>query len=74
MASDIQTIIVPKDRYPTLAEAERVAKRYAPKAIYTHRETTNEWRFRMRPPEDFKQSTFITIKRGPVQIVVGELK
>lgn len=75
MATDIQTIIVPKSTAPSLEAATRIAKRYAPKAIYTHRETEDSWRFRMRPPEDFVEGKYVTIKRaGGVSIVIGELK
>lgn len=70
----LQTIIVPKDVYPTLREAEAFANRFKTRSIYTSRETEDSWRFRMRPPEDFKPNSYYTIKVGKATLVYGELK
>lgn len=75
---DLQTIIVKKiqdgesiDR----AEAEELADKHAKRAIYTSRETGQSYRFRQRPPGDFKKGSFRTVKVEPgISIVVGDLK
>lgn len=54
---NLQTIIVSKNIAPTREEAKAIAAPYA-RRIYTSRETKNSWRFRQRPPDDFKKGTF----------------
>jgi len=70
-----QTIIVSKGIASSRKEAKKIAARYAEKAIYTSRETSTSYRFRMNPPIKFVLGSFKTInmKKG-VSIVVGTLK
>ena len=73
-ADNLQTVIVSKETAKTLAAAKRVAREFSNR-IYTHRETTTSWRFRQRPPEDFKKDSFRTKKiDGGVSLVYGQLK
>jgi hypothetical protein len=68
------TVILNKDRFPTKAAARDWVKSHGFKTE-TVRETTNSWRFRQRPPEDFAQDSFRTVKAtNGVSIVVGHLK
>jgi len=72
---DMQTVIVSKEVARTRKQAEKIADEYAKKAIYTSRETGSSYRFRMRPPEDFRKNTFRsrTVEPG-VTLVFGQLK
>lgn len=73
-ADNLQTVIVSKKTAKTRARAEDVARMYANR-IYTSRETTTSWRFRQRPPEDFRKNSFRTKKlEGGVSLVYGTLK
>lgn len=69
-----QTLIMAKSKFPTRADAKRWAKDNGFKSD-TVRETTNSWRLRQRPPEDFIQTSFkiINMTTG-VQAVIGHLK
>ena len=69
-----QTIIVKKTVAKTRKQAAALAKPHAER-LYTSRETSQSFRFRQRPPEDFKPKTFKTIQVEPgVSIVIGKLK
>ena len=73
---NLQTIIVSKDLAPTRSKAERIARRYANR-IYTSRETSGSFRFRQRPPKDFKKKSFrsFPLPNEPgVVLVYGDLK
>jgi hypothetical protein len=73
---NLQTVIVSKDLADTRAEATEIAREFANR-IYTSRETKNTWRFRQRPPKDFKKGTFRTFKvpgTDGVSMVYGTLK
>lgn len=73
--TDLQTIIVSKDRASTRKQAEKIADKHAKRAIYTSRETGRSWRFRQRPPGDFVKTSFRTVKVDPgVSLVFGTLK
>jgi hypothetical protein len=70
----VQTLIMAKSRFPTRASAKKWAKDNGFKGD-TVRETTNSWRLRQRPPEDFIQTSFkiVNMTTG-VQAVIGHLK
>ncbi|MBU1307874.1 MAG: hypothetical protein KKF33_20410, partial [Alphaproteobacteria bacterium] len=69
-----QSIIVKKKKGMTRKDAEKIARKYADR-IYTARETSTSFRFRQRPPSDFKQGSFRTKNiNSQVSIVYGELK
>lgn len=70
----VQTLIMAKSKFPTRASAKSWAKANNFKSD-TVRETTNSWRLRQRPPEDFIQTSFriITMTSG-VKSVIGHLK
>lgn len=71
-----QSVIIKKThpQADTRADAKRIAKRYADR-LYTSRETASSWRFRQRPPSDFKKGSFRTERIGKhVSIVYGKLK
>jgi len=70
-----QTVIVKKSRaVDTLEKAKRLAREYADR-LYTHRETSQSFRFRQRPPEDFFPGTFKTERvSASVAVVWGQLK
>lgn len=73
---NLQTVIVTKKVAKTRAAATKVARKYANR-IYTSRETKNTWRFRQRPPDEFKKGTFRTFKIPDVEgvsLVYGDLK
>jgi len=71
---NLQTVIVSKETAKTRKAAERVAREFANR-IYTSRETATSWRFRQRPPEDFRKDSFRTKKiDGGVSLVYGTLK
>ena len=79
-AENLQTIIVSKKIAKSRAAAERIARSYANR-MYTSRETKTSWRFRQRPPEDFRKGSFRTKKildeKGKaigVSLVYGTLK
>lgn len=75
-ASNLQTVIVSKTVAKTRAKAERLARLHANR-IYTSRETSHSWRFRQRPPTDFKKGTFRTfhLPGSPgITLVYGDLK
>ena len=73
MATALQTIIVSKETASTRNAAKRVAAEFGP--ISTSRETTTSFRFRQRPPEDFREDSFRTKKiEGGVSLVYGTLK
>lgn len=73
-ADNLQTVIVSKKTAKTRKAAERVAREFANR-IYTSRETATSWRFRQRPPEDFRKGSFRTKKiDGGVSLVYGTLK
>lgn len=71
-----QTIIV-KKTHPGVKnkeDAEKIAKKYADR-LYTSRETEDSYRFRQKPPSDFKKDSLRTEKVNKnVSIVWGELK
>lgn len=73
---NLQTVIVSKDVARKREEATEVAREFANR-IYTSRQTKDSWRFRQRPPSDFKKGTFRTFsvpgKKG-ISLVYGELK
>jgi hypothetical protein len=60
MARAVQTILVSKSVAKTRSGAAKVAGKYG--RVYTSRETDNYWRFRQRPPEDFKKGGYSTKK------------
>lgn len=69
-----QSVIVKKDGVESRSQAVKIAGKYADR-IYTSRETGSSWRFRQRPPSDFKKGTLKTVKINPhVSLVVGKLK
>lgn len=73
---NLQTVIVPKGLAPTREEATEIAREHANR-IYTSRQTKDSWRFRQRPPADFKKGSFRTFKvpgSGGVSLVYGDLK
>jgi len=74
MSSAVQTVIVSKDVADSRAKATKIAHAHASR-IYTSRETGSSFRFRQRPPGDFKPGSFKTrqIREG-VSVVTGELK
>lgn len=74
-SENLQTVIVSKDVAKTQAKAERLARKHANR-IYTVRQTKRSWRFRQRPPDDFKKKSFRTfpIPGHPgIALVYGEL-
>jgi hypothetical protein len=73
---NLQTVIVSKEVAPTREEATEIAREYANR-IYTSRQTESSWRFRQRPPDDFKKGSFRTFKVPGVEgvsMVYGDLK
>jgi hypothetical protein len=73
-ADNLQTVIVSKETAKTRKAAERVAWEFANR-ITTSRETATSFRFRQRPPEDFRKGSFRTKKiDGGVSLVYGVLK
>jgi len=75
-AENLQTIIVSKSVAKTRAKAERLARPHAQR-IYTSRETSHSWRFRQRPPTDFKKGSFRTFPlpgHPGIALVYGDLK
>lgn len=73
---NLQTVIVSKEVAKTRAKATKVARKFANR-IYTSRETKTSWRFRQRPPSDFRKKTFRTFpvpgEKG-ISLVYGQLK
>ncbi len=68
----VQTVIVSKSIAKTKEEATRVAKDWKTDSV---RETSDSWRFRQRPTEDFVPGSFRTKEVKPgLSIVVGHLK
>lgn len=73
-ADNLQTVIISKKIAKTREAAKRVAREYASR-IYTSRETKTSWRFRQRPPDDFRKGSFRTKKiHDGVSLVYGTLK
>jgi len=69
-----QTLVMSKKRFPTRDSAKTWAKDKGFSSA-TVRETTNSWRLRQRPPEDFAQDSFRVIQMtNGVQSVIGHLK
>jgi hypothetical protein len=70
----VQSLILEKKHFPTSESATSWAKKNGFKTE-TIRETTESWRIRQRPPEDFSQTSFRTISMTTgVSAVVGHLK
>lgn len=75
-ATNLQTVIVSKTVAKTRVKAERLARPHANR-IYTSRETSHSWRFRQRPPSDFKKGSFRTFHLPGfpgITLVYGDLK
>lgn len=73
-ADNLQTVIISKDIAKTREAAAKVAREFANR-IYTSRETKTSWRFRQRPPDDFRKGTFRTKKiQDGISLVYGTLK
>lgn len=75
-APNLQTVIVSKAVAKTRQKAEQLARSHADR-IYTSRETSSSWRFRQRPPSDFKKGSFRTfhVPNAPgVTLIYGDLK
>ncbi len=75
-AENLQTVIVSKTIAKTREKAKRLAQAHA-NSIYTSRETGQSWRFRQRPPSDFKAGSFRTfaVPGAPgVALIYGDLK
>jgi len=72
MALKLQTIIVPKAEASSLEAAKKIAKKFG--TLHTHRETSTSFRFRQRPPEEFKPGSFRTKHVGKVSLVFGATK
>lgn len=72
---DMQTVIVKKSKkIDSVTKAKSKIKGLA-KRIYTSRETSDSYRFRQRPPEDFVKGTFRTEKiNEEVTVIWGKLK
>jgi hypothetical protein len=71
-----QSVIVKKSspKAKTLAAAKAIAKKYADR-IYTSRTTSTSYRFRQRPPSDFKKGSFKTLALSKhISLVYGILK
>lgn len=76
MASEnLQSVIVDKSVAKDRKTAKRIASEFANR-IYTSRETSDSFRFRQRPPEDFKKGSFRTkkIPEAGVSLVYGKLR
>jgi hypothetical protein len=70
----VQTLVMSKKRFPTKDSAKTWAKDKGFKSSDVA-ETTNNWRLRQRPPEDFAQESFRVIQMtNGVQSVIGHLK
>lgn len=75
-SANLQTVIVSKGVAKTRMRAERLADPHANR-IYTSRETKSSFRFRQRPPSDFKKNSFRTFPvpgHSGIALVYGELK
>lgn len=75
-AANLQTVIVSKTVAKTCKKAERLARPHANKIAKSH-ETSQSFRFRQRPPTDFKKGSFRTfhIPGAPgITLVYGDLK
>lgn len=75
-SANLQTVIVSKGVAKNRTKAERLAGPHANR-MYTSRETKSSWRFRQRPPSDFKKSSFRTFPvpgHSGIALVYGELK
>lgn len=75
-SENLQTIIVSKEIASTRNRAEKLARPYANR-IYTSRETKGSYRFRQRPPSDFKSKSFrsFPLPQEPgIVLVYGDLK
>lgn len=74
MSQAVQAIIVSKTIAETLGEARKIARSHG-SSNKTSRETETSFRFRQRPPSDFKEGSFKTysIANG-VSLVKGETK
>lgn len=75
-AENMQTIIVKKTPMVwTLEQARCKAARYGAEKLDKVEETGRSWRFRQRPPTQFKKTSFRTaVLPGAVSIVYGALK
>lgn len=76
MASEnLQSVIVDKSVAKDRKTAKEIARKFANR-IYTSRETSDSFRFRQRPPEDFEKGSFKTkkIPKAGVSLVYGKLK
>ena len=76
MDDNLQTVIVSKQIASSREQATEIAGKFANR-IYTSRETGESWRFRQRPPGDFKSGTFRTFHvpgNEGVTLVYGDLK
>jgi len=72
--TEVQTLIMAKTDFPAKADAQAWAKAKGFKSSDV-RETTNSWRLRQKPPEDFIQNSFRIIQmRKGVQSVIGHPK
>lgn len=72
----LQTVIVSKSRTNDRDKAREIARKHADR-IYTSRETSESFRFRQRPPDQFDQKSFRTFKvpgEKGVSLVYGQLK
>lgn len=74
--TQIQSLVLSKRRFPTLADARRWVSDHGFKTRHAGKapdETENSWRFRQRDPGDFRRLRTIRLTDG-VQAVVGPLK
>ena len=75
-AANLQTIIVTKAVAKTRAKAQQLAEPHSHR-LYTSRETSKSWRFRQRPPSDFKKGSFRTFPlpgHHGITLIYGDLK
>lgn len=72
-STEIQTLILPKDKFKSRSDAADWAKEHDFK-FDSIRETTDSWRVRQRPPADFQEGRFRTIdidENKGVRAVIG---
>jgi DNA adenine methylase len=77
-ATEVQTVILSKDKFKTLADARKWVKEHDFKTEHGGKgpdETEDSWRFRQRDPGDFKDGSFRTIAlTDGVKAVIGRPK
>ena len=77
MPLEIQSVLIPKDKYSLVQAAKWIANHHFKVSFYGKQvdETENYYRYRQMAPSRFVKNSFITIDfKDGVKLIKGELK